>query len=235
MSRGETIKITILFFGAYREMAGIDKLECEIVAPAEVAHAFTKITQQIPALSNFERHALFAVNEEYARRNHSLHDGDTLAIFPPVSGGESGTDIFEITREPIDKVGLERRLLTSATGAIVTFDGVVRNQTLGREVVKLQYEAYVPMALKEIRRIGMKTREHWPEIERIGIIHRFGELKISESSVVIVIAAPHRDAAFEACRFAIDQIKQTVPIWKKELFANGEEWVEGQSPSTSTP
>lgn len=136
-------------------------------------------------------------------------------------------DIFEITREPIDKLGLEKRLLTSAAGAVVTFDGTVRDNTRGRRVVSLQYEAYEPMAVKEMRRIGREIRERWPEVERVGIIHRFGELKVSESSVVIVVTSPHRRVAFEACRYAIDRLKQTVPIWKKEIFEDGEEWVEG--------
>jgi molybdopterin synthase catalytic subunit len=134
-------------------------------------------------------------------------------------------DIFEITRESIDKQGLEQRLLTGASGAMVTFDGVVRNQTAGRRVISLQYDAYVPMAIKEMSRIGDEVRERWPEVDRIGIIHRFGELKISESSVVIVITSPHRRIAFEACHYAIDRLKQTVPIWKKEIFEDGEEWV----------
>jgi molybdopterin synthase catalytic subunit len=134
-------------------------------------------------------------------------------------------DIFEITREPIDKQGLEQRLLTGASGAMVTFDGVVRNQTAGRQVISLQYDAYVPMAIKEMSRIGDEVRERWPEVDRIGIIHRFGELKISESSVVIVITSPHRRVAFEACHYTIDRLKQTVPIWKKEVFEDGEEWV----------
>jgi len=139
-------------------------------------------------------------------------------------------DIFEITREPIDKAGLERRLLTGAAGAVVTFDGVVRNQTGGRPVVSLQYEAYPQMAVREMRKIGDEIRERWPDVERIGIVHRFGELVVTESSVVIVITSPHRRVAFEACHFAIDRLKQTVPIWKKEIFEDGEAWVEGQMP-----
>jgi molybdopterin synthase catalytic subunit len=142
-------------------------------------------------------------------------------------------DIFEITREPIDKLGLEKRLLTGGAGAVVTFDGVVRDNTKGRRVVSLQYEAYDPMAVKEMRRIGAEIRERWPDVERVGIIHRFGPLKISESSVVIVVTSPHRRVAFEACRYAIDRLKQTVPIWKKEIFEDGEEWVEGQAPEVS--
>ena len=143
-------------------------------------------------------------------------------------------DVFEITREPIDKLGLERRLMTGAAGAVVTFDGVVRDNTKGRFVLTLQYEAYEPMAVKEMQRVGEEIHQQWPDVERIGIIHRFGELKISESSIVIVITSPHRRVAFEACRYAIDRVKQTVPIWKKEIFEDGEAWVEGQRPDTGS-
>lgn len=139
-------------------------------------------------------------------------------------------DIYEITREPIDKPGLERRLITGAAGAVVTFDGVVRDNTNGRRVLILDYDAYPPMAVKEMRRVGEEIRERWPEVERIGIIHRFGEMKITESSVVIVVTSPHRKVAFEACHYAIDRVKQVVPIWKKEIFEDGEAWVEGQRP-----
>jgi molybdopterin synthase catalytic subunit len=141
------------------------------------------------------------------------------------------SDIYEITREPIDKSGFERRLLSGGAGAIVTFDGVVRNQTKGRRVLSLEYDAYPPMAVKEMRRVGQEIRERWPEVERIGIIHRFGVLMISESSVVIVVSSPHRRIAFEACHYAIDRVKQIVPVWKKEIFEDGEAWVEGARPA----
>ncbi len=139
-------------------------------------------------------------------------------------------DIYEITREPIDKIALEQRLLTGAAGAVVTFDGVVREQTKGRRVLSLQYEAYEQMAVKEMQKVGAEIRQRWPEVLHIGIIHRFGELQITESSIVIVITSPHRKLAFEACHFAIDRVKETVPIWKKEIFADGEAWVEGSMP-----
>src|SRR5215510_3280683 len=154
----------------------------------------------------------------------------SLTVGLPPHAAINGMDIFEITREPIDKLGLEKRLLTGGAGAVVTFDGVVRDNTKGRRVVSLQYEAYEPMAVKEMRRVGAEIRERWPDVERVGIIHRFGPLKISESSVVIVVTSPHRRVAFEACRYAIDRLKQTVPIWKKEIFEDGEEWVEEQAP-----
>jgi molybdopterin synthase catalytic subunit len=136
-------------------------------------------------------------------------------------------DIYEITREPIDKAALEQRLLTGAAGAMVTFDGVVREQTKGRRVVSLHYEAYAPMAVKEMRKVGEEIHARWPDVLHIGIIHRFGELRVTESSIAIVITSPHRRVAFEACHYAIDRVKQTVPIWKKEIFEDGEAWVEG--------
>lgn len=229
--------IQVLLFGACREAVGCEQFSIELPPEADVASAFAGISDRYPVLDRFARSALFAVNEEHARGDQLLADGDTLAVFPPVSGGESvnpsdppDMDVFEITREPIDKAGLELTLLAGEAGAIVTFDGVVRNNTKGRPVVELHYDAYVPMAIKEMRRIGGEIREKWPDIARIGMIHRFGRMQVSESSVVIVIASPHRRAAFEACRYAIDRLKQTVPIWKKEVFADGEVWVEGEKP-----
>ncbi|MEP7270196.1 MAG: molybdenum cofactor biosynthesis protein MoaE [Acidobacteriota bacterium] len=210
--------IQVLLFGSCREAAGTGELSLEVGSTANVSRAFAEVARLFPSLISFQKSVLFAVNEEHVRGDHEIRDGDTLAIFPPVSGGDELEDFFEITREPIDKVGLERRLLGGEAGAIVTFDGVVRNQTNGRGVVKLQYEAYVPMALKEMQRLGVEIHERWPDVSRVGIVHRFGELKVSESSVVIVVTSPHRGVAFEACRFAIDQLKQTVPIWKTEVL-----------------
>jgi molybdopterin synthase catalytic subunit len=228
------MNVTVLLFGACREAAGTEEWSCDLSQAGPnwtVNSAVDAAIARFPRLGPLTKTALFAVNEEHVKADHPITDGDTIAIFPPVSGGSAaGIEICEITREPIDKPGLEQRLLTGAAGAMVTFDGVVRNQTRGRRVIRLQYDAYAPMAVKEMQRIAAEVRERWPEIENIGIVHRFGELQISESSVVIAITSPHRKIAFEACRYAIDRLKQTVPIWKKEVFEDSEEWVEGEQP-----
>lgn len=222
----EKIKVTALLFGQAREIVGAQSLELEIPEPARVETAFAALSSRYPKLAEMERSLLFAVNEEYADRSRSLAEGDHLAILPPVSGGSSeDQDIFEITNEPIDIVGLRARLLEGESGAVVIFDGVARNNTKGRRTLYLAYEGYVPMALRTLEQIGREVRARWA-INRIGIIHRLGRIETTESSVVIIITSAHRKVAFEACGYAIDRLKKIVPIWKKEYFEDGAVWVE---------
>lgn len=218
--------IRVLLFGRARELVEGSVVELEVGEPATVGAAFDLLRRRHPKLGEMERSLLFAVNEEYATREARLVDGDTLAILPPVSGGDGTRDIFEITTEPIDLMGLRARLITGDSGAVVIFDGVGRNNTAGRLTRFLEYEGYVEMAQRTMEQIGREIRERWP-INRIGMIHRLGRVDVSESSVVIVITSPHRKMAFEACHYAIDRLKQIVPIWKKEHFEDGEVWVEG--------
>jgi molybdopterin synthase catalytic subunit len=135
-------------------------------------------------------------------------------------------DFYEITGEPLDVGAIARRVVPANCGATVTLDGYVRQFTKGRESLYLIYEAYEPMALKEMKKLCGEARARF-EIETVGIVHRLGKLEIGETSVVISVAAPHRRAAFEACEWLIKELKRTVPIWKKEIYADGEEWVEG--------
>ena len=145
----------------------------------------------------------------------------------PESKIENRNDFFEITAEPLDVGAIARRVVPESCGATVTLDGYVRQFTKGRETLYLEYESYQPMALKEMEKLITRAREQFA-IENIGIVHRLGKLEIGETSVVIAVASPHRRAAFEACEWLIKELKRTVPIWKKEVYADGETWVEGE-------
>lgn len=226
----------MLFFGASREAAGRDEAELMLDAQATSALAFEKVLREFPGLQRFGRSLLFAVNQEYAQADRQLQDGDELAVFPPVSGGAETIksddtivtqDFFELTTEPINVGHIARRVVPNACGATVTLDGYVREWTRGRRSLYLVYEAYEPMALKELRRLGAQAHKLF-DIAHIGIVHRTGRLEIGETSVCISVSAPHRRAAFEACEWAIKELKRTVPIWKKEFYEDGEVWVEGE-------
>jgi molybdopterin synthase catalytic subunit len=232
----EPIQVRVLFFGAAREIAGHDEVALTLAQPASAASAFEEILSSYPELRRrFGRSLLFAVNQEYARGERAVRAGDELAIFPPVSGGaadiketvEAAQDFFELTTDPIDVGAVARRVVLPGCGATVTLDGYVREWTRGRQSLYLVYEAYPPMALSEMQRLGREAHQRF-EIAHIGIVHRTGRLEIGETSIAISISAPHRRAAFEACEWAIRELKRTVPIWKKEFYEDGEVWVEGE-------
>ncbi|HEY0005658.1 MAG TPA: molybdenum cofactor biosynthesis protein MoaE [Pyrinomonadaceae bacterium] len=231
------ILVSVLFFGAAREAVGQDKVSMEMTAPATAASALEEILARYPDLRRFGRSLLFAINQEYAQdAGREVRAGDELAVFPPVSGGaqeektvEPATlDFFELTDGPIDVGAVARRIVPPECGATVTLDGYVREWTSGRRTLYLTYETYAPMALKEMERLVSEARRRF-DIAHVGIIHRTGRLEIGETSVVISVSAPHRRAAFEACEWTIRELKRTVPIWKKEFYEDGSNWVEGQS------
>jgi molybdopterin synthase catalytic subunit len=225
----ETINVRVRFFGRCRELAGTDSEWVKVPAGETVKGLVAGVTQEHPSLAALAHQLLVAVNEEYATPETTLSEGDTMALFPPVSGGQTD-DLFQITREPIDTPGLVRRLLRARDGAVVAFEGVVRNHSMGKPVLFLEYEAYEEMALKMMRQIGREVRQQWP-IDRIGITHRLGRLDIGEASVTIVVVSAHRRPAFAACQYAIDRLKTIVPIWKREYFEDGAVWVEGEGDS----
>jgi molybdopterin synthase catalytic subunit len=228
------ITVRVLFFGAARDSVGSSETEVSLKTRSKAAEAFAEILRRYPDLHRFGRSLLFAVNEEYAVDDREIVEGDELAVFPPVSGGSGkktaetvAHDFYELTTDPLDPGAIARRVVLPQCGATVTLDGYAREWTKGRRTLYLEYEAYAPMALKEMERLGREARERF-DIRYIGIVHRTGRLEIGETSVVISVGAPHRRAAFEACEWAIRELKRTVPIWKKEIFEDGEIWVEGE-------
>jgi MoaE-MoaD fusion protein len=235
-----SVGVRVLFFGAAREAAA-DEAVLRVARGATAAEAFERLLEEYPALRRFSASLLVAVNQEYARDlSVELREGDELAVFPPVSGGgpageeDGALDFFELTTDPIDVGSVARRVVPAHCGATITLDGYARGWTRGRRTLHLVYEAYAPMALVEMRRLGDEAHRRF-RIAHIGIVHRTGRTDIGETSVVISVSAPHRRAAFEACEWAIRELKRTVPIWKKEFFEDGEVWVEGEfAPKEST-
>jgi molybdopterin synthase catalytic subunit len=235
------LTVHVLFFGAARDAVGAEHIEFNCRDGFTAGEALQKILSDHPTLNRFGKSLLLAVNQQYAEPKRELHEGDELAIFPPVSGGSAeraGTaaivpassaekDFFELTTETIDVAAVARRVVLPECGATVTLDGYAREWTRGRRTLYLIYETYQAMALSEMKRLGEQAHEKF-DIAHIGIVHRTGRLEIGETSVVISVSAPHRAAAFQACEWAIRELKRTVPIWKKEVFEDGEVWVEGE-------
>ena len=230
----ERVSIRVLFFGAARDVVDVNPLEISIDAPATVGSAFRNLVERFAQLERFGRSLLFAVNQDYATPDPQLKETDELAVFPPVSGGSTvcdyvcPLDFFELTTGVIDVGEVARRVVPPECGATVTLDGYVREWTAGRKTLYLVYEAYETMALTEMQRLGREAHKRF-EIAHVGIVHRTGRLEIGETSVVIAVSAPHRRTAFEACEWLIKELKRTVPIWKKEVYADGEEWVGSQA------
>ncbi len=227
------MRVRVLFFGQLKDITGVAQEEAEISEGARVEDLFERYGRRFPKLAEFRPSLAASVNQEYAPWRTLLAGGDEVAFLPPVSGGQPAAveeDIFEIVREPIRAQEITEGLKAPGDGALVIFDGFVRNSFKGQRTLYLEYEAYEPMALAKMREIGLRMRVKFA-LHRLAMVHRLGRLEIGETSVLIAVSAPHRAAAFDACRFAIDTLKSAVPIWKKEYFAGGAVWAEGETPS----
>jgi len=233
------MRVRILFFGVLKDLVGRPSEEAEFPEGADLRAVFDTVAARCPPLREMARSIVVARNREFANLTTKIEDGDEVAFLPPVSGGcgaacpEGSLEIaenghyFALTRQPIDARPVIARLLTGAEGAVVTFEGTVRNQTKGRPVLCLDYECYQPMALAMMARIGHEIAGAH-QVNRVAMVHRLGRLLIGETSVAVIATAPHRRAAFEAALEGLNRLKKTVPIWKKEHFMDGEVWVEGE-------
>ncbi len=209
----------------------------ELPEGSRVDGVFEHYAAQFPRLRDVKASVVFARNHQFSPGSTLLTEGDEIAFLPPVSGGsgaiftqhitEDAGHFFALTRHPIDSASLSRQIVSGSDGAIVVFEGVVRDNTKGRSTQFLDYECYEAMAIQTIAAIGREIAGSYA-IGRIAMVHRLGRMAIGEGSVVIVVTAPHRRPAFEASLEAIDRLKRLVPIWKKEYFADGEVWVEGE-------
>lgn len=230
------MRVRVLPFGILKDWLGAEAVPFELCEGATVANLLDKLSAR-PSAPNLRGIAV-GVNTEYVAAGHILRDGDEVALLPPVSGGAApAADVADesssepahvaLTREPIDAAKLVSVAKYPEDGAILVFGGIVRNNSRGHRTLYLDYEAYEEMALRQMRELATQARERFA-IRHVTIVHRLGRLDIGETSVLIVVAAAHRAAAFEANRWIIDTLKQTVPIWKKEFFADGAVWAPGE-------
>ena len=229
------MRVRVLFFGMLKDVVGRSGEDSEVPEGASLGTVFDEYANRYPRLREVARSIVLARNQEFADRATRLEEGDEVAFLPPVSGGSGsgpleiceGGHYFALTRQNIDSRAVIARLQDGSEGAVVTFEGTVRNHTRGRPTLCLDYECYEPMALKMMAKIGLEIAAAH-EVRRVAMIHRLGRLLIGEASVVVIVTAAHRRAAFEAAHEGINRLKKLVPIWKKEHFVDGEVWVEGE-------
>jgi MoaE-MoaD fusion protein len=231
------VRVKVLFFGMLKDIVGRAEDHIEVADGSRLESVFTCYARQFPRLTDLQASIVLACNQEFCDRSAAIREGDEIAFLPPVSGGSGRYTheicdpatgcFFALTRQTIDTPAIARQLLRGEDGALVDFEGVVRNNTKGRATKFLDYECYEPMAVKMMAEIGRDIAGTFA-IGRIAMVHRLGRLEIGEASVAIVVTAPHRKPAFEAALEGINRLKRIVPIWKKEHFEDGEVWVEGE-------
>ncbi len=218
--------VNVLFFGIAHDLTGVAQERVKIREGECLGDLWGNYEARFPRLAEIAGSLVTAVNQEIADRSRPLRDGDEVAFLPPVSGG-AGDDFCRITRDPIPTHDLAHQLKAPQDGAVVVFEGIVRDNSCDKKTLFLEYEGYEPMALQKMEEIRSEVKQKF-SIDRVGMIHRLGKLEIGETSVAVIVTSAHRRTAFEACHFAIDRLKQIVPIWKKEYFEDGAVWAEGE-------
>jgi molybdopterin synthase catalytic subunit len=229
------IAVRALLFARLRELAGTEVETVELPAGSNVADVYDAVRKVHPGLDADRNAVRAALNQEFVEWGAPVADGDEVAFIPPVSGGAHGTGVlFELTSRPLDARRMETAVAHKGAGAICTFTGVVRDNSRGRSVTHLDYEAYTEMATGQMRKIAEEIGVRWPEA-RVAMAHRTGRLEVGEPSVVISVSTPHRAEAIAACKWGIDRLKESVPIWKKEHAADGTYWIEGDESKPVSP
>ncbi|MGC1784482.1 MAG: molybdenum cofactor biosynthesis protein MoaE [Acidobacteriaceae bacterium] len=227
------MRVHVLLFGALKDLLARESETLDLPEASTVEQMLSRIMASCPQAQKFAGSLAIAVNREYAALAQILRDGDEVALLPPVSGGSTESsssnksDLIRIQLEPIDADSLLAELKDGADGAVLIFDGVVRNHTRGRRTLHLDYEAYEEMALDQMRALAGDAKQRFG-VREIVLVHRLGRLQVGETSVWIAVASAHRAQAFDACRWIIDTLKKTVPIWKKEYFEDGAVWANGE-------
>jgi molybdopterin synthase catalytic subunit len=230
------MRVRVLFFGRLKDIVGKSEEDAELSDGARVEDLFARYGRSFPELARFRPSIAASVNREFAEWRAPLAAGDEVAFLPPVSGGSisAGSAIEEnlcaLVRKPIETSEIVAQLKAPSDGAVVVFEGIVRNHSGNRTTLYLEYEAYEAMAIVQMREIGAQMREKF-SIRRYAMIHRLGRLEIGETAVLVAVCSAHRAAAFDACRYGIDTVKRNVPIWKKEFFRDAAVWAEGEIPS----
>jgi molybdopterin synthase catalytic subunit len=224
------ITITLRLFAIMRERIGLSERLVELPAASRVGDLLSLLEREYDAIAPLFRASMIMRNQEYVGRDEALADGDEIAFIPPVSGGScSGSDDhYRVTAGVLDAQAISDRVAREDAGAVVTFVGTVRDHARGRRVLWLDYEAYPEAAEKQLARIGAELRERWPVLG-VAIEHRTGRLDPGAASVVIAVSSAHREASFAAAAYAIERIKQIVPIWKKEAYEDGETWIGSEA------
>ncbi len=219
------MNINVKFFAGIAEVTGKREHLLEISDASTIKDILEQLVETFPQAKDMILKSMVSVNHDYATKDQTIQSSDEIALIPPVSGGEE--PLFEITTEPLSADKVIAKVSNPMAGAVLTFVGTVREFTYGKRTTFLEYEAYPEMAIKKMKEIADYIESKWPNT-KTAISHRVGKLAIEEISVVIAIATPHREAGFEAGRYAIERLKQIVPIWKKEIWEDGEEWVGHQ-------
>jgi molybdopterin converting factor subunit 1 len=223
------ISVRVRLFARLREQAGTDNETVQVSRDATVADVYDALIHKHPDLEANRDAVRPALNEEFAEWDAVVSQGDEVTFIPPVSGGAQSVGVmFEITTEPLDPRRLETAVTHAGAGALCTFTGIVRDSSRGLSVTHLEYEAFESMALAQMRKIADEIAERWPEA-RVAMVHRTGRLEIGEASVIVATSSPHRAEAVAACKWGIDRLKESVPIWKKEHATDGTFWIEGDS------